>query len=145
MSHHFEKPLLDEAELARTLHAVAQDFVRLVGYFGDDGVCCVAQVEAAHAAGDAAALVGPAHRLKGEARQLGAVRLGDIAAEIERTARRCVEEQVPPATITQEVQALRVCFAQTLALLSALTPGRRATRPVAPPRTRRIFGRRAGA
>jgi len=143
MSHYYTIPMFDEAALMLVLRAAGPDFSRLVGYFGDDGARCIALIEQAHGQGDAVALVDPAHKLKGEARQLGARRLGDISAEIERTARRCIEQQQQPGTIDHEISMLRICFSQTLALLCELTPRRvipASRRASAGPR---LFGRRA--
>jgi len=149
MSHYYETPLFNEIDLAFIMRIAGQDFQRLVGYFGDDGARGITAIEAAHASGDAVALVDPAHKLKSEARQLGARRLGDIAAEIERTARRCIEQQVQPGTIDQEIALLRVCFAQTLAILCEQAP-RRPSKPAraalahtTPAGRMRLFGRRA--
>jgi len=147
MSHYYAIPLFDETALASVMHAAGADFSRLVGYFGDDGARCIGQIEQAHDAADAAALVDPACRLEEQARQMGARRLSLIAGEIEQTARRCLEQQEPPGTIAHEISMLRVCFSQTLALLCEVAPGRA---PPPAPRARlsapsvrpRIFGRR---
>lgn len=54
----------------------------------------VAQMQAASAAGDTAALTRAAHTLKSNARDFGAVRLAAMCAELERTSR---EGAVPDA------------------------------------------------
>ena len=66
-------------------------FIRILGYFKEDGVKSIAQIEQAMREQNTAALVLPAHTLKGESRQLGAEPLAEIAELIESTARFCVE------------------------------------------------------
>jgi len=113
-------------------------FIRILGYFREDGVKSVAAVEAAMRAGNAAALIIPAHTLKGEARQFGADPLADLAETIETIARDCVEMHDTPDLALEHVARLRPLFGQTLALLE------REANPLVP---RRVpgggFGRRA--
>lgn len=92
-------------------------FVRILGYFREDGVKSVAAIEAAMRAKSAAAMVIPAHTLKGEARQFGADPLGVLAEQIEMTARDCVEMQDTPEQALEHIVKLRPLFEQTLALL----------------------------
>jgi histidine phosphotransfer protein HptB len=110
-------------------------FVRILGYFREDGVKSVAAIEAAMRANQAAALVIPAHTLKGEARQFGAEPLAMLAETIEMTARDCVERQDTPEHALQDVTRLRPLFEETLALLereaSPLVTQRRPTPPAA--------------
>ncbi len=92
-------------------------FVRILGYFREDGVKSVAAIEAAMHAGDTAALVLPAHTLKIESRQFGAEPLGDVAEEIEFTARRCVETRRFPDELVADVVELRRLFDATNQLM----------------------------
>jgi len=157
MSHYYAIPLVDEPDLAQARAALGADLARILGYFRDDGARSIVQMEEALAAGDAAAMVRPAHTLKGEARQFGCQRLGDIAEAIETTARRCVEQHSLP-DVAAEVAMLRGCFTDSFAMLNgpaaqaplfASTPAPprpMAARPAAPlptPAARpRVFGRR---
>ncbi|HZV17685.1 MAG TPA: Hpt domain-containing protein [Sphingobium sp.] len=158
MSHYYAVPLVDEAELAEARMTLSTDLGRILGYFREDGVKAIIQIEEALAANDAAMMVRPAHTLKGDSRQFGCQRLGDIAEAIEMTARRCVEQHSPPSEVAVEVAMLRGCFIESLALLDdaeapapAFTSNPAATRP-APTRTvspgsapglrPRVFGRR---
>lgn len=157
MSHYYALPLLNEAELAQARAALGAGMDRIVGYFREDGARAIVQIEEAFAARNAAAMVIPAHTLKGESRQLGARRLGDIAEAIETTARRCVEQHEDPVEVAAEVAMLRGCFIETLALLGdapappimprpvvAPAAAAPAPRPAPPPASPRTFGRRAG-
>jgi HPt (histidine-containing phosphotransfer) domain-containing protein len=92
-------------------------FVRILGYFREDGVKSVFAIEQAMRSGSAAAMVIPAHTLKGEARQFGADPLADLAEVIEAIARDCVETRETPAEAIEHVAKLRPMFEQTLALL----------------------------
>ncbi|MDP1028357.1 Hpt domain-containing protein [Sphingomonas sp. KR1UV-12] len=108
-------------------------FVRILGYFREDGVKSVAAIEAAMRAGQAAALVIPAHTLKGEARQFGAEPLAMLAETIEVIARDCVERQDTPEQALEDVTKLRPLFEETLALLEReASPLVTTRRPVAP-------------
>ena len=147
-----EANLVDWTAFARARSELGAGFVRILGYFREDGVKSVAAIEAAMRAQNAAAIVIPAHTLKGESRQFGASRLAELAEVIEKTARRCVEEHKAPGEVASEVAMLRGCFAETLEILKPATPQpnpsllamphmARATPFAAGPRT---FGRRNG-
>jgi HPt (histidine-containing phosphotransfer) domain-containing protein len=95
------------------------DFIRILGYFREDGAKSVTAIEAAMRASDAVALVIPAHTLKGEARQFGAEALADLAENIETFARQCVEYRQSPDEFVPEVVKLRPLFSETLTLFEA--------------------------
>ncbi len=153
MSHYYTLPLFDAAELTEARRVTGPGFARIVHYFHEDGVKAIVAIEHAMHVQSATAMVLPAHTLKGEARQLGAVRLGEIAEAIEMRARDCIEKRIPPQDIAVEVSMLRGCFAETL---QHLDPAPANGAPSAPPalatssatklrRTARrpaIFGRR---
>ncbi len=92
-------------------------FVRILGYFREDGVKSVAAIEAAMRAKSAAAMVIPAHTLKGESRQFGAEPLGMLAERIEMIARDCVESRDTPEEALALVVGLCPLFERTLAML----------------------------
>ena len=91
-------------------------FVRILGYFREDGVKSVARVEQAMREGVTAQLVVPAHTLKGEARQFGAEPLANVAEEIEMTARRALEGGRFPDELVADVVKLRRLFEATVEL-----------------------------
>ncbi len=66
---------------------------------------------------NSAALVLPAHTLKGESRQFGADPLSELAEQIEVIARACVERHDTPETALAHVVRLRPLFESTLSLL----------------------------
>lgn len=149
MSYYYALPLVDEAELANARLMLGAGLARILGYFQEDGVKSIAHIEQAMQAGNPAALVIPAHTLKGESRQFGAKRLGDLAEAIEHAGRRCVEQRCAPSEVAGEVAMLRICFTETLTLLRAAAPAAPQTpqpvaRPVGFPAGPRTFGRRAG-
>lgn len=118
-------------------------FVRILGYFEEDGVKSVAAIEAAMRAQSAVELVIPAHTLKGEARQFGAMPLATLAETIEGIARDCVESQDTPEEALEHVARLRPLFVETLALLTREASPLVARKPVfgGPPRRAGGFGR----
>lgn len=109
--------LVDWGAFARARTQLGANFVRILGYFNEDGVKSVAEIEAAMRAGDAAALVRPAHTLKGESRQFGAEPLAECAEAIEAIARQCVENRDDPGEALALVVELRPLFEATLRVL----------------------------
>ena len=115
---------------------LGSSFVRILGYFREDGVKSVSAIETAMRAQNAAAMVIPAHTLKGESRQFGAERLASAAEIIEDIARDCVESRDCPDQALQQVAQLRPLFQATLELLE------REASPLAERRPAAGFGRR---
>ena len=96
-------------------------FIRILSYFREDGAKSVAQIEEAMHDENTAALVIPAHTIKGEARQFGAEPLAKIAELIESTARLCVETRRFPDELVPEVVELRRLFGRTVELFDKAT------------------------
>lgn len=109
--------LVEWNEFRATRTQLGSAFVRILGYFREDGTKSVAAIEAAMRAQDARGLVIPAHTLKGEARQFGAEKLAGLAEEIEIFARGCIEAQIAPDEYLPRAVALRPLFEETLAAL----------------------------
>ncbi len=129
-------PLVNGASFAQARAELGGNFIRILGYFREDGVKSVSQIEDAMRAHNAAALVLPAHTLKGESRQFGADPLADLAETIETIARDCVEKHDTPTQALEHVVRLRPLFESTLALLE------REANPLV--ERRPAFGRRPG-
>ncbi len=123
--------LIDQRVLAAARAELGANFVRILGYFREDGVKSVRAIEAAMRDQNATAMVLPAHTLKGESRQFGAEVLADLAEVIETIARNCVELRDVPTEALEHVARLRPTFDATLAMLD------RDTNPLA---TRRPMG-----
>jgi len=109
--------LVDWTAYARARSELGAGFVRILGYFREDGWKSVAAVEAAMRTRNAAAMVIPAHTLKGESRQFGAEPLAALAERIENIARDAVEMQDTPDEAMEPIARLRPLFEQTLVLL----------------------------
>lgn len=109
--------LINKEDYERAREQLGANFTRILGYFREDGIRSVAQVEQAMRDRNSAGLVIPAHTLKGESRQFGSLALGDLAERIEMTARRCVEHHMGPEELIGDVADLRDCFERTLAEL----------------------------
>ena len=116
-----EAPLVDWGEFSRMRTELGASFVRMLGYFREDGEKAVARIEAAMHRGDAAALVLPAHTMKSEARQFGALPLGELAEEIEEAGRRAVESHLFPDELLPQVARLRPLYLSTIDMLEAET------------------------
>lgn len=109
--------LVDWVAYAQARAELGTQFVRILGYFREDGVKSVVAVETAMRADNAAGMVIPAHTLKGEARQFGAEPLALLAETIEMSARDCVESHDSPRDLLETVVRLRPLFNETLTLL----------------------------
>lgn len=131
--------LIDRAQFNQLKAELGANFMRVLGYYREDGDKTIAAIEEAMRARNAVALVRPAHMLKGESLQFGAVPLALAAERIEKAARRAVEDHDFPETILADVVTLRPLFTATLAMCDRETQ-------VASPMRRAIgFGRKAGS
>ena len=106
--------LVDRQALAKAQAELGAGFVRILGYFREDGIKSLGALEDAVRKDNAAAMVIPAHTLKGEARQFGADPLATLAEKIENFARQCVEHHESPRDAIADVVALRPLFLRTL-------------------------------
>jgi len=109
--------MIDWTIFKRTRSELGAGFVRIVGYFKEDGEKSIAKLEAAMQDGEAVDLVMPAHTLKTEARQFGAAALGNLAEEIEFAARRAIEMRMFPNELIPSVARLRPLYRETMELL----------------------------
>ena len=112
-----ENDVINWTAFAETRGALGEAFVRILGYFREDGTKSVAAIEAAMRERSSANLVLPAHTLKGEGYQFGADKLAELAEEIEVAARHYVEIQQDPSELLEKVVQLRPLFELTLATL----------------------------
>jgi HPt (histidine-containing phosphotransfer) domain-containing protein len=121
--------LIDWATFARMRAELGANFVRILGYFREDGEKAVAAIEDAMHRRDATALVIPAHTMKSEARQFGAEPLGQLAEDIEVEARRAVEAHLFPDQILPQVARLRPLYLETIQRLEKETNPLAARKP----------------
>ena len=112
-----EAELVNWTDFAKSRSELGTAFLRILGYFREDGEKAISAIEEAFRARNAAALVTPAHTLQGDSRQFGAHRLSLPAEKIETDARRCVETREGPDDLIEDVVALRPCYTETMALL----------------------------
>ena len=106
--------MVDWVHFERSRAELGLGFMKILGYFREDGAKSISQIQSAMREQNTAALVIPAHTLKGESRQLGAEPLAKIAELIETTARFCVESHRFPDELVREVVELRKLFEQTV-------------------------------
>ncbi len=114
-------------------------FIRILGYFREDGEKSVARIEQAMHDQDTVALVIPAHTLKGESRQFGAEPLAEVAERIENVARSCIETHRFPDELIPDVVELRRMFNLTVAMFD------KATNPLMTRAQPASFGRRSAS
>jgi histidine phosphotransfer protein HptB len=112
-------PLVDWKNFSRTRAQLGGSFIRILGYFVEDGLKSVEAIENAMRANNAAAMVLPAHTLKSEARQFGGERLGQLSEDIEMFARQCVETHESPENYVDRVVELGPLFRAMLAEIEA--------------------------
>jgi HPt (histidine-containing phosphotransfer) domain-containing protein len=108
--------VVDWSVFTQARSALGPGFIRMLGYFREDGEKSVAQIEAAMRRKDAAAMVTPASKLGAEAGQFGAEPLAELAEEIEEVARRCLEARLSPDELLPSVAKLRSLYERTIAL-----------------------------
>ena len=116
-----EQDIVDWVHFERSRSELGPGFIRILGYFREDGAKSLGQIEQAMREQNTTALVIPAHTLKGEARQLGAEPLAKIAELIETTARFCIESHRFPDELVKDVVELRRMFEQTVELFDKAT------------------------
>jgi HPt (histidine-containing phosphotransfer) domain-containing protein len=109
--------IVDWSKFAQMRSELGANFVRILGYFREDGEKSVAKIEAAMHCREVAAIVLPAHTMKAEARQFGADTLADLAEEIEMAGRRALESHLFPDDILPQVARLRPLYHRTIVLL----------------------------
>ena len=136
--------LIDWNAFGETRNLLGAGFVRILGYFLEDGTKSVAAIEEAMRLKDSAKLVMPAHTLKGEAWQFGSNRLALLAEEIEVAARHYVEIQIDPSELVEKVVHLRPLFEATVLALEAETSPLVERRPVAAAQRNALGGMRLG-
>jgi HPt (histidine-containing phosphotransfer) domain-containing protein len=108
------RDIVDWTHFEKSRAELGPSFIRILSYFKEDGTKSIAQIELAMREQNTAALVIPAHTLKGESRQLGAEPVAKIAELIESTARFCVETHRFPDELVPEVVELRKLFNETV-------------------------------
>lgn len=106
--------IIDWSLFGRTRAQLGGSFLKIVGYFQEDGQKSIAKIEEAMRRQDIAAVILPAHTLKSEARQFGAVALGDLAENIEHAARRSMEMHLFPDELIPTVARLRPVYEATM-------------------------------
>jgi HPt (histidine-containing phosphotransfer) domain-containing protein len=120
---------VDWTVFAQARRDLGDGFVRLFGYFREDGAKAITTIEAAVRQGQAAPIVLPAHKLKSEAREFGAMALAALAEEIELSARDCVEWHQNPADLVEQVVALRPLYEATVQAIDEATNPLKTRRP----------------
>lgn len=106
--------IIDWVHFERSRAELGPGFIKILGYFREDGTKSVAAIEQAMHEKSTVALVLPAHTLKGESRQFGAEPLAAVAENIEQVARSCVETHRFPDELVPEVVELRRLWQRTI-------------------------------
>ncbi len=113
--------IVDWVHFEKSRGELGPGFIRILGYFREDGAKSVASIEAAMREQNTVALVIPAHTLKGEARQFGAEPLAEVAERIENVARSCIETHRFPDELVPDVVELRRLWSATIDLFEKAT------------------------
>ena len=113
--------IVDWVHFEKTRAELGSRFIRILGYFHEDGAKSVALIESAMREQNTVGLVIPAHTLKGEARQFGADPLADCAELIEQSARISIETHSFPNELIADVVKLRALWSQTISLFDKAT------------------------
>lgn len=123
--------LVDWVYFERSRNELGLGFIKILGYYREDGAKSVAAIEQAMRERNTVALVIPAHTLKGESRQFGAEPLADVAEKIENVARSCIETHRFPDELVPDVVELRRMFDRTVELFDRAVNPLRSRAPVA--------------
>ncbi len=113
--------IVDWVHFEKTRAELASGFIRILGYFREDGAKSVAAIETAMREQNTVGLVIPAHTLKGEARQFGADPLADCAELIEHSARISIETHSFPDELIADVVKLRKLWSETIGMFDKAT------------------------
>ena len=113
--------IVDWAYFEKSRAELGPGFIRILGYYREDGAKSVAKIEQAMREQDTVALVIPAHTLKGESQQFGAKPLAEVAERIEDVARSCIETHRFPDELVPDVVELRRMFNTTVDLFDKAT------------------------
>jgi len=113
--------IVDWVHFEQSRRELGAGFIRILGYFREDGVKSVAAIEAAMRDQNTIGLVIPAHTLKGEARQFGAEPLAACAELIENSARISIETHSFPNELIADVVRLRKLWNSTIELFDKAT------------------------
>ena len=135
--HDESSDIVDWTYFEKTRSGLGPGFIRILGYFREDGEKSVARIEQAMHEQNSVELVIPAHTLKGESRQFGAEPLAEVAERIENVARSCIETHRFPDELVPDVVELRRMFNLTLEMFD------KATNPLKTRAQPASFGRRA--
>jgi len=106
--------LVDWGHFEKSRAELGPGFIKILGYYREDGEKSLVQIEQAMRERNSVALVIPAHTLKGESRQFGAEGVADVAEKIETTARYAIESGSFPDHLIPDVVELRQRYARTL-------------------------------
>jgi len=113
--------LVDWVHFEQSRRELGAGFIRILGYFREDGAKSLAAIETAMREQNTVGLVIPAHTLKGEARQFGAEPLAATAERIEQSARISIETKSFPNELIADVVKLRKQWQQTIELFDKAT------------------------
>ena len=106
--------LVDWGHFEKSRAELGPGFIKILGYYREDGAKSLGQIEQAMREHNTVALVIPAHTLKGESRQFGAEGVADVAEKIETTARYCIEAGSFPEHLIPDVVELRQRYSETV-------------------------------
>jgi HPt (histidine-containing phosphotransfer) domain-containing protein len=113
--------IVDWVHFEQSRRELGAGFIRILGYFREDGAKSVVAIETAMRDQNTVGLVIPAHTLKGEARQFGAEPLAACAELIEQSARISIETHSFPNELIADVVRLRKLWQQTIDLFDKAT------------------------
>jgi HPt (histidine-containing phosphotransfer) domain-containing protein len=116
----FDAQTIDRPKLEVFRQQLGKKYRVIFGYFREDGARWIAAIEDAVRQRSVVALVRPAHTLRGESLQFGAVSLGLMAERIEIAARAAIASSTFP-DVADYVAQLRPLFDEALAVLTRET------------------------
>lgn len=109
-----EEPIIDPSTIAEAKETMHAKFPKMVEYFFEDAETYIEAIRKAVATANIEKIVSPSHTLKSSARQMGALRLSDIARSIEEQARQMLSGgQAELSQVSHKLSKLEAVFEQT--------------------------------
>ncbi len=107
-----ELPIIDEALFEQVRGRLRDKFSPLLAYYFAMTETYIAHMERALGHNDAVGLLPPAHTVKSSSRQLGMLRLGELAAGMEETARSALSEEKRLPELEASLALLKAAFGE---------------------------------
>jgi HPt (histidine-containing phosphotransfer) domain-containing protein len=116
-----DAPVLDISVFAEARDAMRDRFGKVISFYLEDTTSYIEKIRSGLGTQNAEAIVPPAHTIKSSSRQLGAIRLSELAKDIELTCRDIVKGNGSLESIPAKFEQLEAAFDETRKVLQINT------------------------